>query len=104
MLIHIDVQYLTAPGACVVIMSLLEQSRSLVHVQGLPPNAPSLLPPHPMEGAPNSDVLLALLARNKSLEGKSDKNNIPTGKTWNFLHFAVTCVLRVYELRFIALI
>lgn len=50
-------------------MSLLEQARGLSHVQGLPPGASSLIPPHPLEGPPNSDVLLALLARNKSLEG-----------------------------------
>lgn len=55
-----------------MIMSMLEQSRALSHVQGLPPGAPPMLPPHAMEGPPNSDVLLALLARNKALEGKLD--------------------------------
>lgn len=52
-------------------MSLLEQSRAIAHVQGIPPGAPSqLLSPHPLDSsAPNPDVLLALLTRNKALEG-----------------------------------
>ncbi|KAF5306403.1 hypothetical protein FQA39_LY08912 [Lamprigera yunnana] len=49
-------------------MSLLDQSRSLAHVQGLTPNSNQLMVPHPLEGPPNPDVLLALLARNKALE------------------------------------
>lgn len=54
-------------------MSLLEQSRAIAHVQGIPPGAPSqLLSPHPLDSsAPNPDVLLALLTRNKALEGMS---------------------------------
>lgn len=52
-------------------MSLLEQSRAIGHVQGLPAGAPSqLLSPHGLDSsAPNPDVLLALLTRNKALEG-----------------------------------
>lgn len=51
-------------------MSILDQSRGLAHIQGMPPGGQPILPPHPLEGPPNSDVLLALLARNKALEGK----------------------------------
>lgn len=54
-------------------MSLLEQTRAaMAHVPGLGTNPPSqLLPPHPLDNAPpNPDVLLALLARNKALEGR----------------------------------
>lgn len=52
-------------------MSLLEQSRAIAHVQGLPTGASSnLLSPHPLDSStPNPDVLLALLTRNKALEG-----------------------------------
>ncbi|KAK4880248.1 hypothetical protein RN001_008394 [Aquatica leii] len=49
-------------------MSLLDQSRALTHVQGLTPSGNQLMVPHPLEGPPNPDVLLALLARNKALE------------------------------------
>lgn len=52
-------------------MSLLEQSRALTHVHGLTTGANQIMPPHPLEGPPNPDVLLALLARNKGLEGKN---------------------------------
>lgn len=51
-------------------MSILDQSRGLAHIQGMPPGGQPILPPHPLEGPPNSDVLLALLARNKALEGE----------------------------------
>lgn len=51
-------------------MSLLEQSRALTHVQGLASGGSQIMPPHSLEGPPNPDVLLALLARNKALEGK----------------------------------
>lgn len=51
-------------------MSILDQSRGLAHIQGMPPGGQPIMPPHPLEGPPNSDVLLALLARNKALEGE----------------------------------
>lgn len=51
-------------------MSILDQSRSLPHIQGLPPVSQSLVTPHGPDGPPNPEVLLALLARNKALEGK----------------------------------
>lgn len=51
-------------------MSILDQSRGIPHIQGMPPGGQPLIPPHPLEAPPNSDVLLALLARNKALEGK----------------------------------
>lgn len=53
-------------------MSILEQSRALpTHIPSMTPTSQPLLPPHAMvDGPPNSDVLLALLARNKALEGK----------------------------------
>lgn len=54
-------------------MSILDQSRGLPHLPGLPPGGPPMIPPHPMEGPPSSDVLLALLARNKALEGESKR-------------------------------
>lgn len=53
-------------------MSLLEQSRAIAHVQGISTGSSSnLLSPHPLDsGPPNPDVLLALLTRNKALEGR----------------------------------
>ncbi|XP_057651181.1 LIM/homeobox protein Lhx3 isoform X1 [Diorhabda carinulata] len=54
-------------------MSILDQSRTLAHIQGLPPVTQSMMPPHSMDGPPNSDVLLALLARNKALEATIPK-------------------------------
>lgn len=51
-------------------MSLLEQSRAISHVQGLAASTGQILSPHPLDSsAPNPDVLLALLTRNKALEG-----------------------------------
>lgn len=50
-------------------MSILDQSRTLSHIQGLPPVSQSLVTTHTPEGPPNPEVLLALLARNKALEG-----------------------------------
>lgn len=50
-------------------MSILDQTRTLPHLQGMPPGSQPLMPPHAMDGPPNSEVLLALLARNKALEG-----------------------------------
>lgn len=53
----------------IIVMSLLEQTRGLT--VGLTQTAPtSMLSSHGIDGTPNSDVLLALLARNKALEGK----------------------------------
>ncbi|CAH0557851.1 unnamed protein product [Brassicogethes aeneus] len=50
-------------------MSILDQARTLPHMQSMPPGSQPLLPPHNIDGSPNSEVLLALLARNKALEG-----------------------------------
>lgn len=51
-------------------MSILDQTRTtLPHIPGLPPPT-GLMAPHAPDGPPNSEVLLTLLARNKSLEGK----------------------------------
>ncbi|KAG5884667.1 hypothetical protein JTB14_033205 [Gonioctena quinquepunctata] len=52
-------------------MSILDQSRALPLIQGMPPVSQPMMPPHNIDGPPNSDVLLALLARNKALEGES---------------------------------
>lgn len=52
-------------------MSILDQTRALPHIAGMPPGSQPIMPPHAMDGPPNSEVLLALLARNKALEGKS---------------------------------
>uniref|UniRef100_A0A6P7F2N4 LIM/homeobox protein Lhx3 n=1 Tax=Diabrotica virgifera virgifera TaxID=50390 RepID=A0A6P7F2N4_DIAVI len=54
-------------------MSILDQSRTLPHIPGLPPVSQPMMPPHAMDGPPNSDVLLALLARNKALEATIPK-------------------------------
>lgn len=51
-------------------MSILDQSRALPHIAGMPPGSQPIMPPHAMDGPPNSEVLLALLARNKALEGR----------------------------------
>lgn len=66
---------------CVLKMSLLEQSRAISHVQGLNTGTTAqILSPHTLDttsnvlmdsSAPNPDVLLALLTRNKALEGKT---------------------------------
>ncbi|KAF7269373.1 hypothetical protein GWI33_017624 [Rhynchophorus ferrugineus] len=49
-------------------MSILDQTRTtLSHIPGLPP-PPGMMTPHTSDGPPNSEVLLALLARNKTLE------------------------------------
>lgn len=52
-------------------MSILDQSRALSHIQGIPPVSQTLVTAHTPEGPPNPEVLLALLARNKALEGKT---------------------------------
>lgn len=55
-------------------MSLLESSRGIP--VGLPPGASSMLTSHSLDGTPNSDVLLALLARNKALEGRHEHKQL----------------------------
>lgn len=51
-------------------MSILDQTRSLPHIPGMPPVSQALVTTHTPDGPPNPEVLLALLARNKALEGK----------------------------------